>query len=52
VRRAEPRADDLGAAREGIVDALKHRELDPANHGLAAYDNWIESIRTAASTGT
>ena len=52
VRPANSHADDLGAARDGIAYALKHRELDSANHGLSAYDNWIESIRTAESTGT
>ena len=45
-------ATDLMIVKEGLVFALAHREVDPQNHGLAAYDNWIEAIRTRESTGT
>jgi len=45
-------ATDVATVKEGLALALAHREVDPENHGLAAYDNWSEAIRTQESTGT
>jgi hypothetical protein len=46
------KAADAVTVKEGLAFALAHREVDPQNNGLAAYDNWIEAIRTQESTGT
>lgn len=46
------KAEDAVTVKEGLAFALAHREVDPENHGLAAYDNWIEAIRTRENTGT
>jgi len=52
VRPGEGVAEDAVVVREGISFAFTHQKRSPANHGLAAYDNWIEAIRTRESTGT
>ena len=46
------KAKDAVTVKDALVFALQHLEVDAQNHGLAAYANWIESIRTREKTGT
>jgi hypothetical protein len=52
VRPSKKRADNVTVVKDGIAFALAHPKTDPHNHGLAAYANWIESIRSRDKTGT